>query len=121
MRQEGFYMNTIHILSESAAVGTRLRDILYQDGFADIAVSDVSRIAAERQDGILIIYAKSRISDLMQSSANCGCPVILLLNPDCYARYLDRARHFGITLLLMPVVPYMLLDAVQNAVRQVIS
>ena len=52
----------------------------------------------------------------MQSLANCGCKVLLLLNPDCYAMYLDRARHMGITLLLMPVAPYMLLDAVRNAI-----
>ena len=109
-------MKTIRILTESAAVGTRLRDILYQDGFADIAISDLSALMEQRQDEVLIIYAKSRISELIQNSAECGCPVILLLNPDCYAMHLDRARHFGITLLLMPVTPFALLDAVQNAI-----
>ncbi len=108
-------MKMIHIISESAAIGMRLRDILYQAGYADITVSDMSAVA-EVQDSILIFYAKTRISDLMREIADCGCPAVLLLNPDCYAMYLDRARHAGITLLLMPVAPYMLLDAVRQAI-----
>ena len=107
----------IHILSESAAVGTRLRDILYQDGFSDIVLSDLSAMPQSLPDGFLIIYAKTRVSDLMQELASCGRTVILLVNPDCYAIFLDRARYLGITLLLMPVAPFVLLDAV----RQVIS
>ena len=115
--QEVAYMKTIHIFSESAAVGKRLRDILYQDGFTEILLSDFSSARPDsRESEILIIYAKTRIPDVMQSLANCGCKVLLLLNPDCYAMYLDRARHMGITLLLMPVAPYMLLDAVRNAI-----
>ena len=107
-------MKPIHILSESAVIGSRLRDILYQDGFADIILSDLCAMPEHPQDAILIVYARSRISDLLRSIADCGSPVILLLNPDCYALYLERARHLGITLLLMPVAPYMLLDAVRN-------
>ncbi len=109
-------MKTIHIFSESAAVGMRLRDILYQDGFSDIAMSDLSALPETRSDAITIIYAKSNIPGLMQHLSGCGGSVILLLNPDCYAMQLDRARHIGITLLLMPVAPFVLLDAVQNAI-----
>ena len=109
-------MKTIHILSESAAVGTRLRDILYQDGFAEIQLSDLSAKPDQSENEILIIYAKSRISDVMANLADSGCKVLLLLNPDCYAMHLDRARHLGITLLLMPVTPYILLDAVREAI-----
>lgn len=108
-------MKTIHILSESAAVGTRLRNILYQAGYADILLSDLSAMPEERQDSLLMIYAKTRISAVMQNAADSGCPVVMLLNPDCYAMYLERARHLGITLLLMPAPPYALLDAVQEA------
>ena len=107
-------MKTIHILSETAAVGMRLRDILYQAGYADITVSDLSAFPAEQRDDILIIYAKSRISDIMRNAGENGSSVILLLNPDSFALYRDRARHIGIMLLLMPVAPYMLLDAVQQ-------
>ncbi|MBR3447759.1 MAG: hypothetical protein IKH27_08150 [Oscillospiraceae bacterium] len=109
-------MKTIRILSESAAVGMRLREILYQAGYADILLSDLSAMPAERQDSLLMIYAKTHIASVMQNAADSGCPVVLLLNPDCYAMYLDRARYLGITLLLMPAAPYMLLDAVQNAI-----
>ena len=84
-------------------------------GYADILLSDLSAIPEERQDSILMIYAKTRISTVMQNAADSGCPVVMLLNPDCYAMYLDRARHLGITLLLMPAPPYALLDAVQEA------
>ena len=108
-------MKTIRILSGSAALGKRLHDILYQAGYADITVSDLSAMQGDPQDGILIIYAKSNIPCIMQWAGHCGCRVILLLNPDTYAMYLDRARHAGITLLLMPVAPYILLDAVQDA------
>ena len=107
-------MTAIHIFSESAAIGRRLRDILYQAGYADITVSDLSVLSAQRQHEAIIIYAKTRIPEIMQNAADSGCPVILLLNPDCYAMYRDRARHAGIALLLMPVAPYMLLDTVQE-------
>lgn len=110
-------MTAIHIFSESAATGRRMRDILYPAGYAYITVSDLSALYtgySGRQDGIMIIYAKTRIPDIIQIAADSGCPVILLLNPDCYAMYRDRAGHLGITLLLMPVSPYMLLDAVQE-------
>ena len=107
-------MTTIHILSESAAIGRRLRDILYQAGYADITVSDPSALSAERQNELIILYAKSRISEIIQIAASSDCPVILLLNPDCYAMFRDRARHAGITLLLMPVPPYILLNTVQE-------
>ena len=107
-------MTMIHILSESAATGKRLRDILYQAGYADIRVSDLSAFPEKRPDDILIIYAKSRISEIMKTAGGHGCSVIMLLNPDSYAMYRDRARHAGISLLLMPVPPYMLLDAVQE-------
>ena len=107
-------MISIQILSESAAIGTRLRDILYQAGYADITVSDLTALAAQRQNKTIIIYAKTRIPEIIQKASSSGCPVILLLNPDCYAMYRDRARHLGMTLLLMPVAPYVLLDAVQE-------
>ena len=107
-------MKTIRIQSESAAIGRRLRDILYQAGYADIMVSELSDTPDERQDEICIIYAKSHIPDIIRNAADSACPVILLLNPDCYALHLDRARHAGIRLLLMPVVPYLLLDAVRE-------
>ena len=109
-------MKTIRILSESAAVGTRLRDILYQEGYSDITLSDLSAVPEYRKDADTIIYAKSNITAWMQSLSDCGCSATLLLNPDCYAMHLDRARHIGITLLLMPVAPYVLLDAVRNAI-----
>ncbi|MBQ8922539.1 MAG: hypothetical protein IJ060_10360 [Oscillospiraceae bacterium] len=109
-------MNTIHILSESAAIGMRLRDILYQAGFTDITVSDLKQSAGKAQTGLLIIYAKSHISELMQHSTDRRGSVILLLNPDSYAMYRDRAGAAGITLLLMPVAPFVLLDAVQEAI-----
>ena len=109
-------MNRIQILSESATVGMRLRDILYQDGFSDISLADLTALQDIRQNAVTIIYAKSNISALMQSLSDCGGSIILLLNPDCYAMQLDRARHMGITLLLMPVAPYMLLDAVRSAI-----
>lgn len=105
-------MKKIRIISESAALGTRLRDILYQAGYAELFLSDLSAIAESLPDEIHIIYAKSRISDIMQSAAESGAQIILLLNPDCYAMHLDRARHAGIRLLLMPVAPDQLLDAV---------
>ncbi|MBP0971066.1 MAG: hypothetical protein J5753_03395 [Oscillospiraceae bacterium] len=110
-------MKPIQILSESAAVGTRLKDILYQDGFADIRLSDLSAIPDMLPDAVLIVYAKSNISGLMHQLSPRGGSIILLLNPDCYALYLDRARHCGITLLLMPVAPFTLLEAVEKAVR----
>lgn len=109
-------MNTIQILSESAAVGKRLRDILYQDGFSDITLSDLSAVPEYRRDAVTVIYAKSNISALMQNLSADSGKIILLLNPDCYAMHLDRARHIGVTLLLMPVAPYVLLDAVRNAI-----
>ena len=109
-------MNRIQILSESASVGMRLRDILYQDGFSDITLADLTALQDIPQNAVTIIYAKSNISALMQNLSDCGGSIILLLNPDCYAMQLDRARHMGITLLLMPVAPYMLLDAVRNAI-----
>lgn len=108
-------MKTIRILSESAAVGKRLRDILYQAGFSDVALSGTAELPQTLPDGIAVIYVKSRISDTIRAASGFGCPVVLLLNPDCYAMYIDRARHAGITLLLMPIAPYMLLDAVKNA------
>ena len=106
-------MKPIRILSESAALGSRLRDILYQAGYTDLALSEPSAIPRSPQNEILIIYAKSRIQDIMQAAA-CHTQTILLLNPDCYAMYLDRARHAGIRLLLMPVAPDTLLEAVQD-------
>ena len=109
-------MKTIQVLSESAAVGKRIRDILYQDGYSDITLSDLTGLSEIPQDSVAVIYAKSNISGLMQSLSEYGGSIILLLNPDCYAIHIDRARHIGITLLLMPVVPYMLLDAVRNAI-----
>lgn len=108
-------MKTIHILSESAAIGMRLRDILYQAGYTAEKVSNLSALSGEQQCDILIIYAKTRISDIMQNASDSGCPVILMLNPDYYAMYLDRARHAGIALLLMPVEPYKLLECVREA------
>lgn len=107
-------MKKIRILSESAATGKRLRDILYQAGYPDIALSEPSAMLRCPQSDLLIIYAKSRIPDIMQAAA-CHAQTILLLNPDCYAMHLDRARHAGIKLLLMPVTPEKLLDAVQDA------
>ena len=104
-------MKTIRIISESAELGKRLRDILYQAGYAEISVSGLT---AAPQSDILIIYAKSRIPDIIRAAAECHAQTILLLNPDCYAMYLDRARYAGITLLLMPVAPDTLLDAVQD-------
>ena len=109
-------MKTIRIVSESAAVGKRLRDILYQDGYPEITLSDISAMPESRQDDILIIYAKTHISDLMQQTAACSGRVLLLLNPDCYAMFLERARYAGITPLLMPVAPFVLLDAVRRAI-----
>ena len=109
-------METIRIYSESAATGKRLRDILYQAGYAEITAADLSAMQNHSGGGILIIYAKSNISDIFRMTEDCGCPVILLLNPDCYARYLDRARHAGIRLLLMPVAPFLLVEAVQSAI-----
>ena len=109
-------MKMIQIFSDSGAVGMRMRDILYEDGFADITVSAVSAMPEHPRDHILIIYANSNLAGLMQNLSGCGCRVILLLNPDCYAMYLDRARHCGFTLLLMPVAPFMLLDAVRSAI-----
>lgn len=111
-------MIRIHIISESAAVGNRLRDILFQAGYTESTVSGLSAATSERLNGILIIYAKSRIADIMQIAAACEAQVILLLNPDRYARYLDRARHIGIKLLLMPVAPDTLLDAVATFSEQ---
>ena len=107
-------MKKIRILSESAATGKRLRDILYQAGYPDIALSEPSAMLRSPQSDLLIIYAKSRIPDIMQAAA-CHAQTILLLNPDCYAMHLDRARHAGIKLLLMPVTPEKLLDAVQDS------
>ena len=107
-------MKKIRILSESAATGKRLRDILYQAGYPDIALSEPSAILRCPQSDLLIIYAKSHIPDIMQAAA-CHAQTILLLNPDCYAMHLDRARHAGIKLLLMPVTPEKLLDAVQDS------
>ncbi len=109
-------MKPIRILSESAATGMRLRDILYQAGYTEIALSALSAIPDCRQNELRIIYAKSRIPDIIRAAAECHAQTILLLNPDCYAMYLDRARYAGITLLLMPVAPEMLLDTVQNAI-----
>lgn len=105
-------MKTIRIFSESAELGKRLRDILYQAGHTEFSVSG---LAAAPQSDILIIYAKSHIPDIIQYASDCEAAVILLLNPDCYAMYLDRARYAGICLLLMPVAPDTLLDAVSNA------
>ena len=109
-------MKAIHILSESAAVGARLRDIFYQDGFADVTLSGLGAYRECRQDEILVVYAKTNISGLMQRLSGAGGRVILLLNPDCYAMYLDRARHCGFKLLLMPAAPFVLLDAVREAI-----
>ena len=109
-------METIRIYSESAATGKRLRDILYQAGYAEITAADLSAMQNHSGGGIMIIYAKSNISDIFRMTEDCGCPVILLLNPDCYARYLDRARHAGIRLLLMPAAPFLLVEAVQSAI-----
>ena len=108
-------MKPIRILSESAALGSRLRDILYQAGYADIVLSEPSAMPRSPENEILIIYAKSRIPDIMRTAADSQAQTILLLNPDCYAMQLDRARHAGITLLLMPVAPDTLLDAVQDS------
>jgi hypothetical protein len=107
-------MKPIRILSESAATGMRLRDILYQAGYTEIALSALSAIPDCRQNELRIIYAKSRIPDIIRAAAECHAQTILLLNPDCYAMYLDRARYAGITLLLMPVAPDTLLDSVQD-------
>ena len=109
-------MRTIRILSESASVGKRLRDILYQDGFSDIALSDLRVSQLSCRNDILIIYAKTNITGLMQSLSDFGGSAILLLNPDSYAMHLDRARYIGIELLLMPVAPFMLLDAVRKVI-----
>ncbi|MCQ2408456.1 MAG: hypothetical protein MJ065_08030 [Oscillospiraceae bacterium] len=105
-------MKTIRILSESAALGKRLRDILYQAGYTDIVISDLSAKPLSPLNEILIIYAKAHIPGVIQAAADCRAQTILLLNPDCYAMYLERARHAGITPLLMPVAPEMLLDTV---------
>ena len=107
-------MNQIYILSESAGVGNRLHEIIYQAGYADTFVPNLEAFPELRQNGILIIYAKSHISDMIQNAVNTNYRVILLLNPDFYALYLDRARHAGIKLLLMPVAPYVLLDAIKE-------
>ncbi len=105
-------MKKICILSESAALGSRLRGILYQAGYTDILLSDLNAIRSDNDADILIIYAKSRISDIIRTAGNREAAVILLLNPDCYALYSERARHAGITLLLMPAAPETLLDTV---------
>ena len=89
---------------------------LYSEGYTEIALSALSALPDCRQNELRIIYAKSRIPDIIRAAAECHAQTILLLNPDCYAMYLDRARYAGITLLLMPVVPEMLLDTVQNAI-----
>ena len=65
-------------------LGKRLRDILYEAGHAEISVSG---LAAAPQSDILIIYAKTRIPDIIQYASDCDAAVILLLNPDCYATY----------------------------------
>ena len=109
-------METIRILSESAATGMRLRDILYQAGYAEITCSVLTAVPDSEPADIFVIYAKTHISDVMQFASDCNAAIILLLNPDCYARHLDRARHIGIKLLLMPVSPEMLLDAVRDAI-----
>lgn len=108
-------MKTIRILSENAALGKRLYDILYPAGYADLIVSDLSVIPSAKQGDILILYAKTHIAELIRQTGTSGAQVILLLNPDCYARYLDTARHVGVRLLLMPVTPDALLDAVREA------
>ncbi len=108
-------MNQIFIISESPAVGKHLRELLYQAGYPDTTVSNWAALPETAQNNLLIVYAKTRISDIILNAADSSFRVILLLNPDCYARYLDRARHAGIRLLLMPVSPCMLLDAVQEA------
>lgn len=107
-------MKPIRIFSESAALGSRLRDILYQAGYANIVLSEPSAMPHSPENEILIIYAKSRIPDIIRAAAECHAQTILLLNPDCYAMYLDRARYAGITLLLMPVAPDTLLDSVRD-------
>jgi hypothetical protein len=106
-------MTAIHIISESAPVGQRLRDILYQAGFSEISVSGITALTEAKQNAVQIVYAKTNIPAVMQNAAAGSGSVILLLNPDCYAMYLDRARHAGIRLLLMPVEPYRLLEAVE--------
>ncbi|MBR6419085.1 MAG: hypothetical protein IKS42_02005 [Oscillospiraceae bacterium] len=108
-------MNMIRILSENAALGKRLYEILYPAGFADLSVSDLSAMPLAKPGEIRILYAKNHITDLFRQAETSGAQVILLLNPDCYARYLDTARHAGVRLLLMPVTPDALLDAVREA------
>ena len=108
-------MKTIRILSENAALGKRLYDTLYPAGYADLIVSDLSVIPSATQGDVLILYAKTHIAELIRQTQISGAQVILLLNPDSYARYLDTARHAGVRLLLMPVTPDALLDAVREA------
>ncbi|MBQ5335428.1 MAG: hypothetical protein J6Z45_05730 [Oscillospiraceae bacterium] len=109
-------MKTIRILSESSSVGVRLRDILYQAGYPDIRLSVLTGLPPEFRDGLTILYARQHITDIIRQAEQSRRPVILLLNPDQYALQLDRARHAGIRLLLMPVDPFTLLESVQEAV-----
>lgn len=108
-------MIKIRIHSESSSVGIRLRDILYQAGFSDIRLSMLTVLPEIAPDCLTILYAKQHIPDIIRQTEQDRNPVILLLNPDQYALHLDRARHAGIRLLLMPVDPFTLLEAVQEA------
>ena len=108
-------MKQIQIRTESSAVGIRLRDILYQAGFSDIRLSVQTDLLPDMPDCLTILYAKRHIPDIIRLAAQSSHPVILLLNPDQYALQLDRARHAGVRLLLMPVDPFTLIEAVQEA------
>ncbi|MBR3267789.1 MAG: hypothetical protein IKI58_03525 [Oscillospiraceae bacterium] len=108
-------MKTIRIQSESSAVGIRLRDILYQAGYPNIRLSVPTEPLLIMPDALMILYAKRHIPEILRQAEQSGSPFILLLNADQYALHLDRARHAGIRLLLMPVDPYTLLEAVQEA------
>lgn len=109
-------MANIRLLTASRAVGDRLYAILYQAGFSGI--SQIKSLQEYAPDDILIVYHRTRISEVIQrlsDTPDAQYRVIVLLDPDQFAMYADRARHLGLTVLLMPAAPYLLLESVQEA------
>ena len=110
-------MSDIQLYIASRTVCERLYAILYQAGFSGI--STISSLREYALENTLIVYQRDRIPEMLRRmsdfAGNTLRRMIMLMDPDQYALYLDRARQLGITLLLMPVSPYMLLEALQEA------
>ena len=109
-------MVDIQLLTASRAVGDRLYAILYQAGFP--CISQIRTLNDYISGSMLIVYHRNVIPELLHllshHNAEPDSRIMMLLDPDQYAMYIDRVRHLGIKALLMPAAPFAFVECVQE-------